>query len=55
MLSYGATDFDDILREIAKEVDRIDDELDIYSLGLYDNAKTYKQLVTVLLTLKKIK
>jgi len=48
-------DFENILDEVEEQINRINNEMNIYELSHEENIFTYNSLITILLELKKIK
>lgn len=52
---YGTWDFDDLLKEISVETNRLKCEMNIYNFNYNENISTYNKLTTTLLLLQEIK
>lgn len=52
--NHGTWDFDNVLNEIKEQIERIDNEMDIYKFSHEENISTYNNLTTILLRLKEI-
>lgn len=54
IMNYNTGDYKDILTEIKEEINRIDNEVDIFKYSHEENVFNYNKLVNVVLILKKI-
>lgn len=54
MMNYSTGDYSEILTEIKEEINRINNEVDIYKYSHEENVSNYNDLTTVVLILKKI-
>ena len=54
-MNYNTMDFNNVLNEIQEEVNRIEDEMNIYNFSHEENVYTYNRLTTILLKLKEIR